>query len=180
MPVTTALVFLLSALAPADQGQAPITSIVQDIRDREYAPVRRNLIAAAAAMPASGYGFIAAEGVRSFGDELAHAAAVNFRLCGLASGAASRPAATAPPAAAATADADARKAAIAERLEASFAACDAVLASMSDDALLTRTVGPYVRASHLVAMAGHINHVYGKVALMLRLKGIVPPSSAGR
>jgi len=70
------------------------------------------------------------------------------------------------------------KDALVAALKASFEQCDGVLAAATDQSILTPTVGPYIRASHLTAMLGHNNEVYGKLAVMLRMKRLVPPSTS--
>ena len=172
----SAAAIVFSALTAA-QAAGPFTSVAQDMRDREYAPVRRYLVAAAELMPAEHYEFRPAEGVRTFGDEVAHATGVNFRLCGMASGATAKPPVQPP---SVPSDPAARKSAIVDRLKASLAACDEVLQQTTDELLLKPTTGPYIRTSHLTALLGHMSHVYGKLSLMLRMRGLVPPSSVGK
>jgi hypothetical protein len=170
---------MLSGVTVPAHGQAPagpFTTVAQDMREREYAPVRRHLVAAARLMPVEHYDFRAADGTRTFAEEVLHGAAVAARLCGQA-GSLPRPATDAPPL---PPDPAARKAAIAERLDQALGVCDGVLADMTDARLLERTSGPYIRASHLTALLGHCSHVYAKLSLMLRMKGLVPPSTAGR
>lgn len=170
--------FLACMLAAVVGGQAPppYTSIVQDMRDREFATIRGDFVAAAELMPAEHYAFKAVETVRSFGEEVLHATMVNRRLCGLAAGQTS-----APPAgqtSALSAAAPSGKDAMVAALKASFEQCAAVLAGATDASALTPTVGSYIRASHLTAMLGHNSEVYGKLALMLRMKSLVPPSTS--
>lgn len=161
-------VLLLSASSFA-QRPAPYASIVEDMREREFATIRADFLAAAELMPAEHYPFKPVDTVRSFGDEVAHATAVNRRLCSMASGAsnASTPNPPAP----------SGKDALLAALKASFEQCAGVLGTATDESVRTRTVGPYIRASHLTAMLGHNNEVYGKLALMLRMKELVPPST---
>jgi hypothetical protein len=73
-------------------------------------------------------------------------------------------------------------------LKASSAACDSVFDSLSDTASLekidSRLGGPFppdpmrTKLSTLYNMIRHSNEVYGYMCVYLRLKGIVPPSSA--
>jgi hypothetical protein len=172
-------VIILALLAgfAGSQAAAPYTSVIEDMREREYAPVRQHLLAAARLMPADAYDFRAAEGTRTFGEEIAHVAGVNLRLCALASGATSRPPS---PAVAPRSEPSDRKAGLIDSLERSFSVCDAVLKDATDDLLLRPTTGRYIRASHLTALLGHINHEYGKLSIMLRMKGLVPPSTAAK
>ena len=75
--------------AAAQQGM--LTTITQDMREREYAEIRGKVLAAADVMPADHYDYRAAPDIRSFAEELNHTADVNFRLCGMASGEARPP-----------------------------------------------------------------------------------------
>jgi hypothetical protein len=164
-------IVLTIALALLDAQASPYTSFVQDMREREFATIRGDFVAAAELMPAEHYAFKPVETIRSFGEEVAHATAVNRRLCGMASGITS-----APPGSASTPATG--KDALVASLKSSFELCASVLAATTDASALTPTVGPYIRASHLTAMLGHTNEVYGKLAIMLRMKGLVPPSTS--
>lgn len=165
------LASVLSLLPVFTVAQAPprFDSIIQDLRDREFATIKGDFVAAAELMPAEQYSFKAVEGIRSFGEEVGHATAVNFRLCGMAAGATKPPSTTTPP--------GTDKASLVAALKSSFTLCTDTLATATDASVLARTVGPYIRASHLTAMVSHNNEVYGKLALMLRMKGLVPPST---
>lgn len=169
--VLSSIAALAAVVAAGAQAPPRYTSIVQDMRDREFATIRGDFIAAAELMPAEHYGFKAVETVRSFGGEVAHATAVNRRLCGMAAGETSAPAASSQPA-------PVEKGALVAALKASYEQCATVLGAATDSSVLTPTVGPYIRASHLTAMLSHGNEVYGKLALMLRMKNLVPPSTS--
>lgn len=162
---------VLLPIAVAAQAPRRFTTVVEDMHYREFATIRGDFVAAAEQMPAEHYRFKIVDTVRSFGEEVAHATAVNRRLCTMASGATASPAPPAP-------DAGQSKDALVEALKSSFAQCEGVLAASTDQSILTPTTGPYIRASHLTAMLGHNNEVYGKLTLMLRAKGLVPPSTA--
>ena len=156
-----------SALNLAAQEAAPLTTITQDMRDREYAEIRGKLLAVAEVMPGALYEFRAVEEIRSFGEELNHTADVNFRLCGMASGQREpqRGGGRAPPT---------TKTEIVDRLRRSLELCDEILATVTDATAVERTVGRYIRASQITAMLGHSWHGYGKLTIMMRLNGIVP------
>jgi hypothetical protein len=68
-------------------------------------------------------------------------------------------------------------------LKDSFDTCDAAYASLSD-ANANDTVqsfrGPTTRLAALAGNMAHDNECYGSMAVYLRLKGIVPPSSEPR
>jgi hypothetical protein len=178
--MTTAVVLVLvlcAAASPSDppsqSARAAYAGIIDDLREREFAPLRADLLAAARLMPEEQYAFKPVETIRSFGEEIAHAAAVNERLCRLAAG---EPEPASAPSRAS--GAGIAKAGLVAALEASLRRCDAALTGATDQSVLAPTFGPYIRASHLTAMVGHNSVVYGKLAVMLRMKGLVPPSTA--
>jgi hypothetical protein len=124
-------------------------------------------------MPAEHYDFGPVETIRSFAEEIAHAAAVNERLCRLAQGDTTRASMSTTRDGAGMAKAD-----LVAALDASLRQCDAAFRGATDQSVLAPTFGPYNRASHLISMVGHNSVVYGKLAIMLRMKGLVPPSTA--
>ena len=65
-----------------------------------------------------------------------------------------------------------------------MARCDKVFSTLTDEAALQLTFSPRGQCSRLGAgalyrLAAHNNEEYGHLAVHLRLKGIVPPSSEG-
>ena len=80
------------------------------------------------------------------------------------------------------------KAELIAALKESSAACDSVFDSLTDAAALekisSRLGGPFppdptrTKLSTLYNMIRHSNEMYGYMCVYLRLKGIVPPSSA--
>jgi hypothetical protein len=146
-------------------------SIMADMRDRDYAHVRERLLSAAQSMPAELYGFRAVPEIRSFGEELTHATAANNRLCRQAapdSGSAGQNRS-------AQASSPSGKEEILGQLQRSLELCDATLKQLNDESARKATFGPHIRASHVVAMLGHNWAVYGKLTIMMRLKGLAPP-----
>lgn len=162
------LTVLCFANWPASAQRPTFKSWSEDVREREYADVKSDLIAAVERMPEEFFSFRAAPEIRTFGEEIAHAAAVNDRQCLWAQGDRSAPTDGAGD--------EPTKASLLAWLRRSFARCDSVLTAFTDEEGLLPTFNHYVRASHVIAMVGHTSQVYGKVALLLRLKGIVPPS----
>ncbi len=161
----------LTSAIPA-RGQSVLQSLSEDMREREYAEIRGKLLTAAEQMPADNYGFKAAPEIRSFGEELNHAADVNFQLCGLASPQANEDRGDRPNVNRRTAKVD-----IVARLLRSLELCDGALMQLTDEGAKQPTFGRYIRGSHVVAMLGHNWNVYGKLTIMMRLNGIAP---AGR
>jgi hypothetical protein len=143
-----------------------------------WTKVRDNLLKMAEKMPAECYSFKPSPEIETFGQRIAHIAGANFRACEGINGGRNSPA---RPSAAS-------KPELIAALKASSAACDAVFDSLSDAAALekisSRLGGPFppeptrTKLSTLYNMTRHSNEVYGYMCVYLRLKGIVPPSSA--
>lgn len=139
----------------------------------------KNIRESADQMPEDGYAFKPVDGVRTFGQILAHVAGVNYVFCG-----------------AARADTTKRseddveksaksKAEIVKALGDSLAYCDAVFAGLTDktaaDMLdLPFDMGKGTRAMPLLINVGHVNEHYGNLVTYFRIKGMVPPSSKGQ
>jgi len=156
------------AQAPsASQGQAPSTA---DAIRQYYNGVKNNILKAADKMPDDGYSFKPTPEQRSFGGWIAHVADAQTAGCSRALGTPK-----APSAASKTTKAD-----LVAALKDSFDTCDAAYAALTDSNA-GDTVQSYRGATtRLAALAGnvvHDNECYGAMAVYLRLKGIVPPSS---
>jgi hypothetical protein len=138
-----------------------------------YQPIKANLLKAAEKMPESEYGFKPEGEGRTFGQLIAHAADAQMGICGMAKGEPER-----GDAASKTAKAD-----LIAALKASNDFCDAVYAAMTDKegtALVKTPFGQKPKLGVLNFNVAHDNETYGTIAVYLRLKGIVPPSSEGK
>ena len=161
------------APAPASaQASGPAPSIGDAIR-QSYSAVKGNLLKAADKMPDAGYAFQPAPEERNFGAWVAHIADAQTAICSRALGTPK-----APSAASKTSKAD-----LVAALKDSFDLCDAAYAALND-ANANDTVqsfrGPSPRLAVLAFNVAHDNEGYGSMAVYLRLKGIVPPSSEPR
>lgn len=160
-----------SAQAPAPVATAA-TGPAAEVQ-RSYAGVKANILKAADRMPSADYAYKPTPEIRTFARVVNHITEAQLRSCGLANGTA---AASLPPVPAETAD----KAAILQALQASFGECDKAVAATTDANLSESfTMGPMKR-SRIGLMWGtvsHDNEQYATLALYLRLKGLVPPSS---
>ena len=67
-------------------------------------------------------------------------------------------------------------------LKESFAECDKAYDSLTDATAgeMTKAARPRTKLGTLVGNTAHDNEMYGAMAVYMRLKGIVPPSSEGR
>jgi uncharacterized damage-inducible protein DinB len=140
--------------------------------------IRRNLIEAAEAMPASDYGFKPTPQVRSFAELLGHVAMANFFFCSMAKGEAS-------PSKVNVERTISDKEGMTKALSDSLTYCDGVYRETTDANAnqLLKIAGPggatqSTRALVLMFNTTHNNEHYGNVILYLRLKNIVPPSTA--
>src|ERR1700733_8237171 len=140
--------------------------------------VRDNLLKMAEKMPAEYYSFKPSPEIETFGQRVAHIAGANFRICEGIKGSQS-------PSAHQHAES---KPELVAALKESSAACDPVFDSPPGAAALgkisSRLGGPFppdplrTKLSTLYNMIRHSNEMYGYMCVYLRLKGIVPPSSA--
>ena len=138
---------------------------------RGYAGLKGNILKAVNEMPADGFSFRATPDVRTFARVTTHIIEAQTRSCGVVNGTKQLPK---PPAE--TADKDT----IVAALTATFAECDKAFASITDaNALDMLTMGPMTRSriGLLWGTVSHDNEQYATLALYLRLKGLVPPSS---
>jgi hypothetical protein len=163
------------APAPAPSQPAPPAKPLSAPADvqRAYNGLKANILKAADKMPAESYSFRPTPDIRTFARVVNHVTEAQVRICGTLNGTAPDALAKVPPE---TAD----KATIQAALQASFAECDKAYAAITDDNLLQMlTLGPITRTRIGFAWGNvsHDNEQYATLALYLRLKGLVPPSS---
>jgi uncharacterized damage-inducible protein DinB len=157
--------------APA-RASSPAPSIADAIR-QSYNSVKNNLLRAADKMPDDGYAFQPTPAVRTFGAWVAHIADVQTGICSRVQG----PPKT-PSAASKTTKAD-----LVAALKDSFDTCDAAYAALNEtnaNDTVPSFRGPAPRLAVLAFNVAHDNEGYGSMAVYLRLKNIVPPSSEPR
>jgi DinB superfamily len=168
------LVFLSCCALPA---QAP-NQLVSEAKF-PWTVVRDNLLKMAEKMPAENYSFKPTPEIESFGQRVAHIAGANLFICEGVKGQQTtprpRPATTSKPE-------------LIALLKQASAACDSVFDSLTDAAAMekisSRLGGPFppeptrTKLATLNNMVRHSNEMYGYMCVYLRLKGIVPPSSA--
>ncbi len=148
---------------------APANPLITESRSA-YTQIRNNLTAMAAKMPPENYSFKPVPEIRTFGELVAHLADSQIRTCSALTGERK-----AGDAASRTTKAD-----LVAALQASFNECDAAWNRVTDanafemagSGRMQRT-----RLGTLLYVTAHENEEYGYMAVYLRLKGIVPPSS---
>ena len=143
-----------------------------------YNTIKHNLLKLADKMPADSYTFRPVPEVETFGRRIAHIADANMNVCSGLNGE-RKPLG----AAAKTSKAD-----LVAALKESFAYCDGVFDAPTDatarEMVSSRLGGPFPpdpnrsRLATLYNLVRHSNEMYGYMAVYLRLKGIVPPTSA--
>jgi uncharacterized damage-inducible protein DinB len=135
-----------------------------------YNNIKNNIMKAADKMPDDGYAFSPTKEERSFGAWVGHVADVQTLICSRAAGSPKM----------GTAAKLTSKADLMAALKQSFDGCDAVYATLTDTNLAQSVQGFRGPQALVVALAGnvaHDNECYGSMAVYLRLKGVVPPSS---
>jgi uncharacterized damage-inducible protein DinB len=151
---------------PAD----PITTSVRSVHDI----VRGYITRSAEQFPEDQYGFQPTKEVRTFGQLLGHIANANYAICGTATGQkgpgvdVEKTATT--------------KAQLQKALAESFAFCDQAFATMTDatGAEMVKLFGrEQARLGALAFNNAHNFEHYGNLVTYMRLKGMVPPSTAG-
>jgi hypothetical protein len=136
---------------------------------RSYAALKVNILKAADGMPEADYKFKPTPEIRTFARVVNHISEAQLRSCGAAND-------TALDALAETAD----KAAIVAALKASYAECDKAYAGLTDANLTEMLEVGKAKRSRVGLLWGNVSHdneQYATLALYMRLKGLVPPSS---
>jgi hypothetical protein len=125
-------------------------------------------------MPEADYSFKPTPDIRSFGQLFGHVANAQFAQCAQAKVAAN-------PRQGENFEDKTAKADLVKALADSFAFCDEVFASLTDESagqLVAGGRGPQTaRANALTGLLTHGNEMYGISTVYLRLKGQVPPST---
>ena len=143
-----------------------------------HASIRRNLAEAAESMPAENYGFRPAEQIRTFAQLIGHVTNANLFFCSAAKGE--------PFPSKVNAETLTAKDAAVKALADSLTYCDAVYKDTTDAnfgdrariAGLGNKPTETIRGAILMFNTTHNNEHYGNIVVYLRLKGVVPPSTA--
>ncbi|MGH9840344.1 MAG: DinB family protein [Blastocatellia bacterium] len=155
--------------APPAQNPNPLSADVKQM----YTGVKNNLVKMAEKMPEEHYAFKATPEIRTFGQLVAHVADSQANTCSAVNGEQK----------ALNAGSKTSKADLVAALKESFAMCDKAIDSLTDakaSEMITLRQRQSSRLGALTRMVSHSNEEYGYMAVYLRLKGIVPPSSEGR
>lgn len=176
LAVLVGCVTLVAAQAPPAATQAPpapsanpLSAEVKMASDR----VANNLLKMAEKMPEELYGFQAVPEIRTFAGTLGHTIDARMRTCAAVTGSGTQLGASNMKA----------KADLVAAMKSSIAECEKAFAGFTDATIVQMATGgrggPRSRLASLYGMVAHDNEEYGYLAVQLRLKGIVPPSSEG-
>jgi uncharacterized damage-inducible protein DinB len=178
--VSCACAAVIAIAAPAlaqesarNRDKRPRTSRFADVTRAAWYSINDVILASAARMPEEHYGFQPTKDVRTFAQILAHVAADRYTTCGPTVG---RRAPTLGY------DKLQDKKEISEILRDSAAVCDMAYGLLSDENASFRYRafnGEYTRFALLVSNITHNSEHYGNLVTYMRLKGVVPPSTAG-
>src|SRR5262245_35138301 len=139
-----------------------------------YTAIQRDLLEAAELMSEADYLFKPTPETRPFGQLISHVALSQFAACSLLQGGPS-------PKAAEKEETPRSKAVLIALLKESATFCDPLVTGMTDEGMVQLIkAGPIegARGLVLIGLSVHGNEVYGTIAVYLRLKGIVPPTTA--
>jgi uncharacterized damage-inducible protein DinB len=140
---------------------------------QNYGIVKNNLVRMAEKMPEEHYSFKPAAEIRSFAESVAHVADSQARSCSLVNGGEPK---------LVNAATKTTKADLVAALKESYTICDAAFDALSDAGAsqmvrLGQSTRERSKLGLLAGVISHSNEQYGYMAVYLRLKGIVPPSS---
>ena len=158
------LFLMVSGLIAADP-------IVSSFKTR-YQTAKMNFVESAEAMPAEAMDYKLTPDQRTFGDWISHTAGMNFSTCAALAG---KPAPANDSAKAKT------KSEIQKTIQESFAYCDSVINTMTDAQALTEvTIGTrkVMPVDSMIGYIANLNAHYGNMVGYMRMKGVVPPSTA--
>ena len=167
--IRTLTAALALAWLAAHAQENPLSTEAQQAWNR----TKNNLAGAAQKMPEESYNFKPTPESQSFRDLVAHTADSAMGACSTYNGERKQGGA-----ASLTAKAD-----LVNALNASLAECDKAYGSLTDAKATEMVQGPRGSRSRLGLLYGntiHLEHEYAQMAVHLRLKGIVPPSTEGR
>ena len=166
--LTVAALLTASALG----AQAPAAPTMSGALQRGFTSVATFLIQSAELMPADKYSFRATEDTRTFSQEIGHVADAHYFFCARAKNEAM------PQRQGLESVTD--KAALVAGLKESVDYCKGAYDGMTDSMLAATFQAGQARGVRLAPLSNNIAHDnehYGKIATLLRMNRIVPPSS---
>jgi uncharacterized damage-inducible protein DinB len=145
----------------------------------QYAVLKANFLGSADKMPAEHFSFKPSPDVRSYAELFGHTMEAQYGYCSNVKGVAN------PSLGKSLEKTTTDKAAVVQMVKDAFAFCDDAFAGLTNEnALQMITIGTapnqrqLARANQLTMLVVHGNEHYGNLVTYMRIKGIVPPSSA--
>jgi uncharacterized damage-inducible protein DinB len=171
-------IFCLALAAPAAAQQKPPQTFPTYLQG-QYATLKRNIMGSAEKMPAEHFSFRPTPDVRTYAELFGHTMQAQYGYCSTVKGAAN------PTIGKELEKIVNDKAGVIQMVKDAFDYCDEVFAKLTaENALEILTAGPpsnqrqLARANQLTMLIVHGNEHYGNLVTYMRIKGIVPPSSA--
>src|SRR5918993_850161 len=165
--VVLSCVMLLASAVPALAQKA-----LAEAMARSAAGTFRNLVESAEKMPEADYGFQATKDTRTFAGFVGHTINSAYNNCSRAKGE--------PNPNKEDLEKVTVKAKLVEAAKAVQAYCEAVYAAQTDASLaemITLGQNQVPRGQFLIGVISHNMNEYGQMVILMRLKGIVPPST---
>ena len=166
------LIMALSVLAAAPAAAQTTSPIILELR-QFYEIRKRDLTKAVDRMPAAAYDFKPTPEIRTFAQLVGHIIDAQMGFCSSVRGEPRR----------LNAGAMTAKADLVAALKASFDECDNAFETMTDASakeMLKAGTGQRSKLGTLLYATLHDNEEYGYLAMYLRMKGLVPPSTDSR
>ena len=145
----------------------------------QYGTLQRNLMGSAEKMPAEHFGFRPTPEVRTYAELYAHTIETQYFYCNAVKGGPN------PVAGKSLEKSVTDKAGVVQMVKDGFAYCDDLFANLTDEkaaAMIAMVAAPNTRqvaaGTRLTMVVVHGNEHYGNLVTYMRIKGIVPPSSA--
>ena len=170
--IAITVMIAVGASMTSAQNADPVSGAIRN----DWEGAKRNIVESAEQAPETLYGFKPADGVRTYGQILAHIAGANYVICAAAKGE------KAPQGEDSVEKSAKTKADIVTALKASLGYCDGAFGALTDAKAGETIAMPFgmgngARARSLIMNTGHLHEHYGNLVTYMRIKGIVPPSS---
>ena len=170
--------FLAAAVMPAFAQQQPPATFPSYLQG-QYAMLKKYIMGSAEKMPAEHFSFRPSPDVRTYAGLFGHTMQAQFGYCSTVKGAPN------PTAGKELEKIVTDKAGVIQMVKDAFDYCDDVFAKLTNEnalEIITGGVPPnqrqLARANQLTMLVVHGNEHYGNLVTYMRIKGIVPPSSA--
>jgi len=151
-------------------GILPAENAMITENKQNYETIKTNILKSAEKMPDEAYSFQPTKEERTWAELMGHIADANTGICTGAAGEMKRGGAAKLTS----------KAELVKALQGSFETCDGVWAATTDanaSGMVKMRNRDLTRLGMLIYNTTHDNESYGTMAVYLRLKGVVPPSS---